>query len=118
MQRGHSKYLLQQKNPLPVFGQVVCSEAALDTCPDHNGIPEIFLRGHDAHLLSPIATAPTHKGEGEQSVALGLQRRSRAKCSLASFPTVLWGRVLLPSPKGHRAQPRLSCTAELSSSIL
>lgn len=44
-----TQYLLQQKDPLSMFGQMVCSEAALDACPNHNGIIEIFRSSHDAH---------------------------------------------------------------------
>lgn len=43
-----TQYLLQQKDPLLVFGQVVCCEAALDASPDHNGIIEMVLSCHGA----------------------------------------------------------------------
>lgn len=58
-----TQYLFQQQDSLPTFGQVVGSEAALDTCPDHNGIPEISLSSHSAHL----ATQPqSQEGESKQ----------------------------------------------------
>lgn len=62
-----TQYLLQQEDPLPVFSQVVCSKAALDASPNHNGIPGIFLSSHDAHLVSPVTTEPTHKGKGKRT---------------------------------------------------
>lgn len=54
-----TQYLLQQDDPLPVSGQVVCCEAALDACPDHNGITEIFLSSHDARLALQLQSPHT-----------------------------------------------------------
>ena len=43
-----TRYLLQQEDFLAVFGQVVRREAALDACPDHNGVIELPLSSHPA----------------------------------------------------------------------
>ena len=43
-----TQYLLQQEDFLAVFGQVVRREAALDACPDHNGVIELPLNSHPA----------------------------------------------------------------------
>lgn len=59
-------YLLQQEDPLGVFGQVVCSKAALDACSNHNSIPEICLSSHDATKPTEKANKGTSRLEGEE----------------------------------------------------
>lgn len=60
-------YLLQQEDPLGVFGQVVCSKAALDACSNHNSIPEICLSSHDATKpTEEKANKGTSRLEGEE----------------------------------------------------
>lgn len=93
-------YLLQQEDPLGVFGQVVRGKAALDACSNHNSIPEICLSSHDA-------TKPTEKADkGHLQARRGGERQSPAKLE---FPQSLGAHVLvflsLPQKAWHRAQP-------------
>lgn len=83
--REGTLYLLQQEDLLRVFGQVVCSEAALDACSDHNSIPETFLSSHDIRLaLQPQSPW----GQSKQRHLPGQRRRRKAKFSLAKVPTI------------------------------
>lgn len=65
-----TQYLLQQENPLSMFGQVVRSEAALDACPNHNDIADVFLSSHDAHLALQPQSPHTKERQAKRSSGL------------------------------------------------
>lgn len=72
-----TQYLLQQENPLSVFGQVVRSEAALDACPNHNDITDVFLSSHDVHLA--LQPQSPHTKDRQAKRSSGLKEEEKGK---------------------------------------
>lgn len=115
-----TQYLLQQDAPLPVFGQVVCREAALGACPDHNGITEIILSSHEARLALQLQSALTE----EKASKSRLWAKGGGVGQSPAWPAFPQSPGLRPSPHsslptkpGLGLSPHLPCRAELGSLI-
>lgn len=78
-----------------MFGQVVCSEAALDACPNHNGIAEVIPSSHDAHL----ALQPQNPHTKERASKAGLEEEEEGKVQPGQRSHNPLGRSPSPRPQ-------------------